>query len=389
MKKSIFFCAALFACALGFQSCDKVDNPSGEPLEPTKAVIDNGTELADAVKNFAKEGVLEVPSSVVELNVSESIDLSEIEVKAENLTLLAAKGIEIKIGKPMTNVSIIGDATKPATIIAKEGFVSNGSIAIMNVNIDFTEEANASLITIKDVIGKKALKADGTDSPYTILDLIDIEGVKVSGLKKSLIESTAGKILFTKINVINSIVEVCGNVNVFALGGGFPENLLIEESTIWSNGVHKNFFFKADGKPADVTTETTTTWTVNQSTLVNIAIGKKANNSNGGIKGKKTTIMNLKNSILYNFGSNKGNEVNGWLWGQNGGAIANYENNTYWSEDGAVEGWTDSGKGGSDQTETALTTDPAFTDAANGIFKPAGDEQVAKKTGDPRWYNAN
>ena len=136
MKKSIFFCAALFACAFAFQSCDKVDNPSGKPLEPTKAVIDNGTELADAVKNFAKEGVLEVPSSVVELNVSESIDLSEIEVKAENLTLLAAKGIEIKIGKPMTNVSIIGDAAEPAKIIANAGFVVSNNFALGNVIID-------------------------------------------------------------------------------------------------------------------------------------------------------------------------------------------------------------------------------------------------------------
>ena len=101
MKKSLIFCAALFACAFAFQSCDKVDNPTGEPLEPTKTVIDNGTELADAVKNFAKEGVLEVPANVVELYVSENIDLSEVEVKAENLTLSVAKGVEIKIGKPI------------------------------------------------------------------------------------------------------------------------------------------------------------------------------------------------------------------------------------------------------------------------------------------------
>lgn len=33
MKKSIFFCAALFACAFAFQSCDKVDNP-GSPTLP-------------------------------------------------------------------------------------------------------------------------------------------------------------------------------------------------------------------------------------------------------------------------------------------------------------------------------------------------------------------
>ena len=64
MKKSIFFCAALFACALGFQSCDKVDNPSGEPLEPTTAVIDNGSDLKDVIAKFAKEGVVTLPAGV-------------------------------------------------------------------------------------------------------------------------------------------------------------------------------------------------------------------------------------------------------------------------------------------------------------------------------------
>ena len=72
MKKSIFFCAALFACAFAFQSCDKVDNPSGEPLEPTKAVIDNGSDLKDVIAKFAKDGVVTLPAGV-ELTLNEEL----------------------------------------------------------------------------------------------------------------------------------------------------------------------------------------------------------------------------------------------------------------------------------------------------------------------------
>ena len=36
--------------------------------------------------------------------------------------------------------------------------------------------------------------------------------------------------------------------------------------------------------------------------------------------------------------------------------------------------------------DAGLQTDPAFVDPANGDFTPTGAEQVAKKTGDPRWF---
>ncbi|MBQ4029662.1 MAG: DUF5123 domain-containing protein, partial [Prevotella sp.] len=56
-------------------------------------------------------------------------------------------------------------------------------------------------------------------------------------------------------------------------------------------------------------------------------------------------------------------------------------NNTYWFN-GAPE---DTGE--YDGTGTALTTDPAFKDAADGDFTPTGEAQVAAKTGDPRWFS--
>ena len=65
MKKSLIFCAALLACAFSFQSCDKVDNPSG--TGPTEAVIDNGMDLAEVATKFADANgvVTEGPEQVL------------------------------------------------------------------------------------------------------------------------------------------------------------------------------------------------------------------------------------------------------------------------------------------------------------------------------------
>ena len=62
----------------------------------------------------------------------------------------------------------------------------------------------------------------------------------------------------------------------------------------------------------------------------------------------------------------------------------NYYKNTYWwgGENVADSQICDGG----DNSGTALTTDPAFADPANGDFTPTGADQVANQTGDPRWY---
>ena len=176
------------------------------------------------------------------------------------------------------------------------------------------------------------------------------------------------------------------------MGNGFAGDLQMTKSTLWSKDGHAGFLFQAQGRPKDIINGTTTTsWTIDKCTIYQIGKGKKVNNNNSGIKGQPTTYMTLTNSILVDFASNTGNEVNGWLWGQNGGSNATYEKNTYWSaatEGAVVPGWTDASKGLSDQTNTALTTDPGFDAekvAAGDFTIGAGSDQAKEKTGDPRW----
>ena len=47
--------------------------------------------------------------------------------------------------------------------------------------------------------------------------------------------------------------------------------------------------------------------------------------------------------------------------------------------------WYDGADAGEKYDKEVLTTDPNFKNAAAGNFTPQGEEQVAKKTGDPRW----
>ncbi len=292
--------------------------------------------------------------------------------------LCAAKNITINLtaGDPYTLTS---------SIPAAASVVINGAAGAV---ID-ASKLNDAFINYSSVIGEKAKKDETTESAYTIVEEVTIKNVVINGLANSLINNASGaKTLFKAIDVNESVIEVSGSKNFFALGTAYANNLKIKNSTIWSKTTHTGFFFKADGKPADVNSKETSTWAVENSNLVNIAVGKKANNSNGGLKGKKTTTMILKNSILVNFASNAGNEVNGWLWGQNGGANAEYGNNTYWSalKDGqAVETWITKGAG--DKTGTEIKAEPLFADAANGDFTLDYCLQKLMNCGDPRWNN--
>ena len=336
------------------------------------------------VENYAKLEAAE--ARLAELTPApEDINIAP-ETGADIYTAL----VEATDGKVAKNISIElaegGEYTISGSIEAPASIVINGNGA----TIDATALTGA-FINEKSIIGEYAMKDEENASEFVIVDQVKIEGVTVKGLTQSLINNASGKkVLYTDITIDNSIIEVSGSKVFFALGTAFATNATIKNSTIWSNEGHKAYLFQAQGRPKDVNSAATTTWTIDQCTIVNIAVGKKCNNNNSGIKGQGTTYMVLKNSILYNFGSNTGNEVNGWLWGQNGGANSEYSNNTYWSAEGAVEGWTDASKGGSDRSETAVQSDPEFKNAAEGDFSIAADKAQAKSlVGDLRWIEAS
>ena len=351
-----------------------------EPEDGAKYDIEGVISVYNDNVQFQPISITRVPE-VVDITVApESGDIAEaVDAEAKKVT---------DEGNVVGNITI--NLTEKGSYTISKSLTSQGNVVINGaegVTID-ASALSAPFITSSGAT-TKALKADGTESDYAEVAEITIKDVKIIGLPNSLI-SNSSKTLFDKITVENSIIEIIGSKVIFALGNGYPTDLQITKSTMWSKEGHTGFLFQAQGRPKDIGADATATFTIANSTMYQIGVGKKINNNNSGLKGQKCLFLNLTNNILCDFGSSAGNEVNGWLFGQNStNPTAVYENNTYWSAatgGEAVAGWTDASKQGSDQSGTSLTTDPSFKDAANGDFTLAStSDQNVKKTGDPRW----
>ena len=290
--------------------------------------------------------------------------------------------------------TLTGVASAPATIDASA------------LEAPFVKFEGGTEYAQKPVVDAETGETTYENSAFFDVPEVTIANVKITSLAQSLIND-AQKSLFTAINITNDNIEIVGSNTIFALGNGYPTNLTISKSTLWSAEGHKGFLFQAQGRPAkDFADDATATFSIENSTLFQIGVGKKINNNNSGLKGQTCLHLNLTKSILVNTGSSTGNEINGWLFGQNStNPTVTYDQNTYWTlgttevtdeETGEtstelvseiVPGWTDAEKQGSDQTETQLTTAPfTLANAAAGNFTVGASSAQAKyMTGDPRW----
>lgn len=287
-------------------------------------------------------------------------------------------------------LTILGEENNPAIFNTKGTLKIKRGLTIKNVIVNFTSNGNINFATVQQ-LADPAPKEGGS---YFAFEPIIFENLTFNNLNSCLIK---GKeyIVFSDIQVNNCIIGMRENCNagIFNFDKGYPKNIEVKNSTFWSKGAgHLGYLFNGSGKPGDVSSTATTTFTVDHCSMYKIAVNKKANNG-GNIRGKDWTYINLTNSILVDFGSSVGDEITGWLFGQNASAAnkpnRTYLNNSYFTSGGSVvNGWTDSAKGG-DASGTSLASNPNYKDPENGDFTPQGADQIAEKTGDPRWYKTN
>ncbi|MBQ9654633.1 MAG: DUF4957 domain-containing protein [Prevotella sp.] len=265
------------------------------------------------------------------------------------------------------NIVIKGDGTGLPTIDAT-------ALDAPFVTLDGTETA--------------AKNVDGTENAnYKSIGQVKITDLKIEGLSKPLVRDNQ-KTLVDNLQVQNAVVNMEGSANIFDFNGkGYPAALRVLESTLWSKGGHTGFFLQSSGRVKDLDgdqSQYTQMITVAFSTLYKISVGKQLNNLQG--KGQKSLVLMLMNSIIAE-STQAGNEVRGWLGGQNStNPQALYLCNSYWANGAVQAGWTDSSKQGYDMSETSLEGDPQFKNPAEGDFTlGAGTEQNQYGIGDPRW----
>ena len=267
-------------------------------------------------------------------------------------------------------LTIIGEKDNPAVFNYNGSLKIKRGLTIKNAIFNFTGNGNVNFIAVQDLGDAPKI---GTSAYYPYEPII-FENLTFNNHNACLIKGK-GKIAFSDIQVNNCKIGMKENCNsgVFNFDGGYPEDLKLTNSIVWSKGAgHVGYLFTGSGKPADVSSQAFASFAVDNCILYKICVAKKANNGNS-LKGQKTLHVSLKNTITIDFGTGgsvTGNEINGWLFGQySTNPTRVYENNGYFTHDGnVVPGWTDSSKQGYDDSGTSITTMPSYEDPENGKF---------------------
>jgi hypothetical protein len=223
---------------------------------------------------------------------------------------------------------------------------------------------------------------------YYLIEFVRILNCSITGIQGSLFYDNNLSYAVTNFIIKESVIEMAtttGNIKNEAFisfqGGGVKDFSCIN-STIFQTGETNSKYFlrynnsiRIDRLGWDQSIDhTTLTYTNN--TFYKVANGQWANYS--GIN--NYTIYNLQNNIWYDCADGqiaRRMKGNGRLGNNCSWTSAN---NTYWYN-GAKADQSDH-----DTSTSILETDPAFEDPENGDFTPTGADQVAKQTGDPRWY---
>jgi len=226
---------------------------------------------------------------------------------------------------------------------------------------------------------------------YQITDPVSFLNCRVLNVCRYFMYDNKVKYCVKNFSITNTVVKFTPDDKMSSSayfqiydGGGFINDFTATNCTFWGATSNKvNYFIRYNNSGrCDRAGYLTNSINLKNCTFYNIAKeGQMANH--GGFDGRNTSNYDITNNIFVDCGSG---QVPRRLTGRiNPSAVNNFGYNTYWF-DGApeTEGFTTNSY---DTSNTALQTDPAFTDAANGNFTPTGAEQVARKTGDPRWWN--
>lgn len=284
-----------------------------------------------------------------------------------------------------------------ATIVYDNGasIRFGGGFVLNNININ-------GLATTDPILGLSETPNEailGTGSYYIINDPVTIQNCYIYNVQRQLVHDTKKKYCIHNFTIDNSVVNFTtdagmsgGSYIQIYDGGGFINLFNLTNSTFWNSTnetlgelKHAKYFvrYNNSGRCTRAGFDHDET-NISNCTFYNIAkTGQVANRA--GLDGQKTSWFDVKNNIFVDCGSG---QVPRRFVGRVGDVEkVIFNNNTYWF-DGKAENCDPNADGNNTQYDNGyqLQSDPAFEDAANGDFTPTGAEQVALKTGAPRWF---
>lgn len=354
---------------------------------PSIATIPSGTDLVEYFQNnpLPTDATGEMPVDL-EPGGQYTINGGNLDFGGCFVTLRCTN----KYNKPTVTFNADEDNPKDVSI------VTSAPLTLKNINFDCSR-SNKPVIALSQTPDESIKGATGSGDYYNIMGAIYITNCEFKGVNAQFVYDNNVKYCVETLLIDNTLVEltskatesndVSGNAIVY-FKNGFANTLNVRNSTFYNTGAGASdakYFCQFNNSARCDRAGYTLNYVIFQnSTFYNIArTGQWCNY--GGYNGRKTSVWVITDNIFYDCGNAQvprrimgGRDMSAY-----DANLCKLNNNTYWF-DGAAETGANSY-----DTGNLLTTDPAFTDAAHGIFTPTGADQVSLQTGDPRWYMAN
>ncbi|MBS5896509.1 MAG: DUF4957 domain-containing protein [Prevotella buccae] len=263
------------------------------------------------------------------------------------------------------------DKAKPANVVlaADANFKTYAGLTLKSLNIDC---AVAKDLIVLSKTPDASLQVKSGD--YVIKAPIAITSCRIVNVTHRLVYDSDTKYALEQFQIINSVIQIDHQDVVLSFKKTIPINMTFQNSTVYSTSKTGKFFAQIHGtEPGKVTGYAGGSFNFLNSTFCNLAYSKQFINTNT-LKGRASLKLYFTKSIFVDCG--KGEIMNRLT---NGTHNLTALQNTY---------WYNGAKANEKYDTDVLTTDPGFKDAAGGDFTVSGAEQLANRTGDPRWLPA-
>lgn len=220
----------------------------------------------------------------------------------------------------------------------------------------------------------------GVGDYYLIKDPIVFQSCEITGVQRHLVYDNNLKYCAATLLINDCIVklETTQEQPVVYFRAGFANDFTVQSSTFWHTGERNNNYFlqyNNSGRPDRAGLVNASVNYLNN-TFYHVCYNKQWGNYSG-FAGQSSVYWNMKENIFVDSGN--GEVARRYLGGRANQPTATFNKNTYWYNGAFAAGeksW-DNGR--------TIDTNPQLKDPQNGDFTVQGSEQLAERTGDPRW----
>ncbi|MDR0745850.1 MAG: DUF4957 domain-containing protein [Mediterranea sp.] len=292
----------------------------------------------------------------------------------------------------LTSVTLRGNKVKhPKVTMTNGAFLNDGAgFKLKFIDLDCTNFDGTSVILLNPTFNPAAVL--GQEGRYCIIPTtspIAVLSCTIKGLKQRLFYDSNQYYGVGTLLIKDCVIEqnTTGSIQLIRSQRAVIKDLSLVNSTFYNKQSNGGYFIQLQGAKVTEVKPAEETWASANLLITNCTFWQVVKNDQMGNysnniaqKGNNITILN---SIFVDCGNKA---VVRRLGGGNANATLICGLNTYWYDGAFVS--TELTTTPKDASGTHIETDPQLKDPENGDFTVGGSEQIAKRTGDPRWLPA-